>query len=286
MLSTVSAEAKPSRVVAVRDEVEFQRLMAPWSELAGDVPFRAWEWMLSWWRHYQDSRSELLTLLVMDEDDQVAGIAPWYIHTSPRHGRVVRFLGSGEVCSDYLTLLCREGREEKVAHSIADWLAGEGARQWHLLDLTGVEAEDLPIGHLSRRLSQHGLIVDRQADLNCWRTTLTGNWDQFLEQLSKSRRTRTRTLVRRAIESGRAVAYHVQTHSDLERGFEILIDLHQKRRHSLSQSGCFASRRFTDFHREMASRFLASGKLHLFWIELDGRPLSVGSPGTELEFAL
>jgi CelD/BcsL family acetyltransferase involved in cellulose biosynthesis len=274
MLSTLPTEAKSLRVVAVRNEVEFECLMTPWRQLAGDVPFRAWDWMLSWWRHYRDSHSELLTLLVTDQDDRVVGIAPWYMHSSRRHGRVVRFLGSGEVCSDYLTLLCREGCEGQVAHSIADWLAGEGARQWHLLDLTGVEASDLAIGHLCRRLSQHGRIVNRQSDLNCWRTTLTANWDQFLEQLSKSRRVRTRTLVRRAMENGRAVVHHVKTTSDLERGFEILIDLHQKRRRSLSQSGCFASPRFTEFHRDMASRFLASGQLHLFWIELDGRPLS------------
>ncbi|HEV3138034.1 MAG TPA: GNAT family N-acetyltransferase [Pirellulales bacterium] len=274
MLSTLPIEARSLRVVAVRDETEFESLRAPWSELDGDVPFRGWEWMLAWWRHYRDSHSKLLTLLATDEHGAVMGIAPWYVHSSPRHGRVVRFLGSGEVCSDYLTLLCREGRQQQVANAIGDWLATDGAREWHLLDLTGVEATDPAINHLGGRLAEHGRIVDRQTDLNCWRTTLTGNWDRFLQQLSKSRRIRTCTLVRRAIENGRAVVHHVKTASDLERGFEILIDLHQKRRRSLSQAGCFASPRFTEFHREMAGRFLASGKLHLFWIELGGRPLS------------
>ncbi|MBI3838937.1 MAG: GNAT family N-acetyltransferase [Planctomycetia bacterium] len=248
--------------------------MAPWNQLAADVPFRSWDWMHNWWRHYRDSRSELFTLLVTDENNHLVGIAPWYVSFSPRRGRVVRFLGSGEVASDYLTLLCRVGFEEQVAHAIADWLATAAAHEWHLLDLSGVEETDAAIGHLGQRLSQHGRIVNRQTDLNCWRTTLTASWDQFLVTLSKSRRIRTRTLVRRAIENGRAVIHHVKTASELQRGFEILIDLHQKRRRSLSQAGCFASPRFTEFHREMVSRFLATGQLHLFWIELDGRPLS------------
>ncbi len=274
MLSTLPIEATSLRVAAVRSDAEFESLAAPWNQLAGDVPFRTWDWMHDWWRHYRDSHSELFTLLVTDDDNQLVGIAPWYVSSSPRQGRVVRFLGCGEVASDYLTLLCRENAEEQVAHAIADWLATAAARQWHLLDLSGVEETDAAIGHLGRRLSRHGRIVNRQIDLNCWRTTLTDNWDQFLEQLSKSRRIRTRTLVRRAIENGRAVIRHVKTPSDLERGFEILIDLHQKRRRSLSQAGCFTSPRFTEFHREISGRFLATGQLHLFWIELDGRPLS------------
>jgi CelD/BcsL family acetyltransferase involved in cellulose biosynthesis len=56
--------------------------------------------------------------------------------------------------------------------------------------------------------------------------------------------------------------------------FDVLVELHQKRRRSLSQRGCFASPRFTAFHREMTATLLASGRLRMLWTELDGRPVA------------
>jgi CelD/BcsL family acetyltransferase involved in cellulose biosynthesis len=275
MLTTTSTDATSLRIVAAHDEGSLDDLAEPWNALAGDVPFRRWEWAQTWWRHYRDAHSQLFTLLVLDDQQQLVGIAPWYVSRSRRQGRVVRFLGSGEVCSDYLTVLAEPELAEAVAERIAQWLATEGARQWDLLDLTGVEASDTTIVALERGLANGGHRVDRQPDMSCWRAALPGGWEQFLATLSKSRRERTRALLRRAIETGRAVVHQVHTESDLKRAFAILIDLHQKRRRSLSQTGCFVSQRFTGFHREMASRFLAGRHLRMLWIELDGHPVAV-----------
>ena len=54
----------------------------------------------------------------------------------------------------------------------------------------------------------------------------------------------------------------------------MLIDLHQRRRRSLGQRGCFASPRFAAFHREVMPAMLAQGQLQLHWLELDGRPVA------------
>jgi len=142
------------------------------------------------------------------------------------------------------------------------------------LDLSGVEAADPIIQDLGQRLAEHGHVVNRQPDLSCWRAELPADWNQFLATLSKSRRERTRALLRRAVDTGKAVVHRVETEQDLERAFAILVDLHQKRRRSLSQPGCFASARFTEFHREMAGRLLAAGRLRMLWTEWEGRPLS------------
>src|SRR5262249_30888716 len=116
--------------------------------------------------------------------------------------------------------------------------------------------------------------VDCQAEENAWRASLPGDWEQLLATLSKPRRNRTRTLLRRTIDDGRVTLHQVTSAEELERGFEVFVDLHQRRRQSLSQPGCFASKRFNDFHREMAARWLELGRLRLLWTELEGRPLS------------
>ncbi len=262
------------QIIPVMDEEYLTGLAEPWNALAGDVPFRGFDWAQSWWRHYQDHAKGLFTLLAIDEHGDLVGIAPWYVTASPRHGRVVRFLGSGEVCSDYLTILAHPHWAGAVAERMADWLAREGSQSWSLLDLDGVEQCDPMITCLAHRLAAHGHRIERRTEMSCWRAPLAPTWDEYLTCLSKSRRARTRALLKSAFDSGRAVVHTVADANDFERAFAILIELHQKRRQSIAEAGCFASHRFTQFHREIAGQFLATGRLRLSWIELDGRPLT------------
>ena len=102
-----------------------------------------------------------------------------------------------------------------------------------------------------------------------WRAELPDTWDQYLAGLAKSHRTSVRTQIRKFVDTGRIQLRRAETAADVSRAFDILVDLHQKRRGMLQQPGCFASPTFTAFHRELAERFLASGKLRLSWLELD-----------------
>ena len=74
------------------------------------------------------------------------------------------------------------------------------------------------------------------------------------------------------------------TTDDFERGFQIVTDLHQRRRRSLGQPGCFAAPRFAAFHAEVSRRFHELGLLRLVWTELEGRPVAAEydfvGPGT------
>lgn len=261
--------------VARIGEGKLGSLRDAWNTLAGDVPFRKFEWNDTWWRHYRQPNAELWTLAVHGDGGEVLGIAPWYLEDTRRHGRVVQFLGSGEVCSDYLSILTDPTMCHQVCHCLADWLAGEGASQWDLLDFSGVEVDDAAVNCLTQRLAEHGHRVDSQVEQSCWRAELGTDWNQYLATLSKSRRERTRALLRRAVDTGRALVHRVETRQQLERAFEILIELHQKRRQSLDQSGCFSSARFGRFHREVAVALLEQGALRMQWIELDGRPVAV-----------
>jgi CelD/BcsL family acetyltransferase involved in cellulose biosynthesis len=56
---------------------------------------------------------------------------------------------------------------------------------------------------------------------------------------------------------------------------DLLVKLHQLRRQSLGQVGCFASGIFTGFLHDAAAAMLADGKLRLHWIEIDGVPAAV-----------
>jgi CelD/BcsL family acetyltransferase involved in cellulose biosynthesis len=234
--------------------------------------------MSCWWRHYGDSAAwgnragELYVLGVLDEADRLIGIAPWYMDAGSWRGRVLRFLGSGEVCPEYLTVPAAREREDAVAAALADWLtAARGPDAWDLLELTAVTCDDAAIARLAQRLEANGNLVHRRAGPSCWRVELPKSWDEYLAMLSQGHRNQLRK-AERLLAGGRAVVHRVQEPEDLPRGEQILIDLHQARWRALGQPGCFSSARYAAFHCEVLRELLARRQLILFWIELDGKP--------------
>lgn len=261
------------RVACLRRLADLATLADAWNRLADDVPFRRWEWYATWWRHYGTTAGELFTLVVYDAQDAIVGIAPWYLAgTSGR--RVIRCVGNGEVCSDYWTVLTVPGLEELVAERLACWLTGDVAGQWSRIELEGVAADDSAVQWLVRSLSLRGHPVHRRQRLNTWRATLPAMWEQFTGGMAGKHQQRLRSLQRRVFDAGRAVYHRAGNEQQLERGFNILVSLHQCRWQSLERAGCFASPRYTAFHRDMCGRLLQQGRLQLAWIELDGQPVA------------
>ena len=257
-----------------------------WDRLSAGVPFRSWAWLSAWWRHYGQARSSgfgrprLFVLCVFDLDDTLVGLAPWYSEGGGPSGRVVRLLGSGEVCSDYLSLLCQAGMKDQVAQAVAEQLSELGVAEdcdpehWDLLELQGVDAQDHAVHRLIEHLAERGNTVHRRAGPNCWRIELPQTWDEYLATLSKSHRKQVRRLERNLLHSGRAVLHTVRRSDELPRAIDLLIELHQRRRRALGERGRFASRRFAAFHREVMPQLLLDGQLQLHWLELDGKPVA------------
>ncbi len=257
-----------------------------WDRLSAGVPFRSWLWMSTWWQCYGDAtaadagRARLLLLAVFDEAGSLAGIAPWHVEHSHAWGSVVQFLGAGQVCSDYLSILCEAGRIEPVVQALADWLSRRGGSRadagyrpgWDLLKLTGVAANDPASERLASRLADRGGRIYRRNSLNFWRLQLPQSWEAYEALLSKGHRKQVRRAQKNLFDTGRAVLHTVEQPEELPRAMEILIDLHQRRQQLLGEPGCFASARFTAFHRALAAPMFESGQLQLHWLELDGQP--------------
>lgn len=255
-----------------------------WERLAAGVPFRSWSWLSSWWRHYGSADSagtasrQLATLCVFDDANALVGLAPWYVEWSAMRGRVLRPLGSGEVCSDYLTVLAQPGREAAVIDTLADFLVRNAlddspdALQWDLLNLDFVEATDVRMSNLVEQLGRFGCTVHQRPTLNCWRLDLPTDWDGYAASLGKHQRRTLRRMEREMLSTGRATLHEVTRLDELPRALDILVDLHQRRHESLAEAGCFASARFLGFHRDVAPELLRRGLVQFYWLELDGKP--------------
>ncbi len=256
-----------------------------WNRLAGGIPFRSWEWLATWWRHYGpaggagDRKRRLHVLGVFDQSGALAGLAPLYAETSTAAGRMLRLLGDGEVCSEYLGMLSAPGREEAVAAAIAEYLADRfhaarsSPERWDLVLLEAIDAGDPVLHPMLGYLAQRGAAVHCRPGPGCWRLELPDSWDDFIAGRSKNQRKQFRRVLRRA-EKRETVLHQVECLSELTRAFEHLVDLHQRRWQSRGQPGCFASDRFLAFHRDVAAQMLRAGQLRMIWLEAEGKPLA------------
>jgi CelD/BcsL family acetyltransferase involved in cellulose biosynthesis len=290
----------PLQVFQLSTLAELASLRLRWNELAAGVPMRTWEWHENWWRVYGNTcptkrrempaghgevyGKELYLLTVFEPPDRLIGIAPWYLEFSETQGRVMRFLGSGEVCTDYSTILCEPGKEHAVAEAlaqtlcdplhVADWLTNNHVRHWDRIEFEAVPTDDSVMQMFLRELSRQNNLVHRRPGLSCWQLPLPATWDEYLAQLSKSHRKQVRRAERELFATGRAKLCELTNEAEFDVAWERLVSLHQRRHQSLGKTGCFASPRFTTFHEELARSLFKAGMLRLEWLEFDGRVLA------------
>jgi CelD/BcsL family acetyltransferase involved in cellulose biosynthesis len=278
------------RVERITSWPELNALRDEWNALAGSMPLRSWEWLATWWKFYESNASstvqsrgaaphrELCVLAVYDQPSgplncnrRLLGIAPWYIERSAIKGRVVRWLGDGEVCTDHSSLICESDNIESVAGAIAS-SAVEQFDDWDSLELDAIDSDNEAITTLVSHLKEAGCSVSESVADSYWEVDLPATWDEYLVSISKSHRKQLRQLERRVLDGDRVNWHPVHTNDDLSIAWEVLVDLHQRRRQSLGESGCFASQAFHDFHKEVAQLLLQKGQLRVSWLELDGIP--------------
>ena len=137
-----------------------------------------------------------------------------------------------------------------------------------------MDAEDSVVTRLLRQLDERGCSQHENTPIRTWRLALPKTWEEFLGMVSKGHRKKLRRADRELFETGRAVLRTVENCEQLDPAMDVLIDLHQKRRQMLGEPGCFASPRFTAFHREVARRLLLAGQLQLQLLDLDGRTVA------------
>lgn len=269
-----------------------------WDELAEGSVFRSWTWLTTWWKHYgtaNDSR-QLAVLLVFDdsvdscctrkantcglvESDRhrtshdLVGILPCYLEETRWQGRILKMLGDGEVCSEHLDLLCAENDAKRVAEAIGQYLS-KHAEDWDAWHVETVREDVAHLGKIFAVLNHSGSHTRRKMGQNCWSIQLPATWHEFLAMQSKSHRKQLRRLETRLLEGDRASWHLVESPSEFDAAWETLIDLHQRRRQSLGEPGCFASAKWANFHRDVAEQLLLAGKLRLSVLQLDGQAIA------------
>lgn len=267
----------------ITDIVEFQNSQSQWNSLVGDRLFHSWEWLFSWWETWQD-RGQLAIVVILDPQERWVGVAPLFKEREKARGCVLKTIGCGAACSDYVSIATRPGFERVVAQQIYDLTLGKRSHFSAFADVDLFEVEGhsgtdhvmLAIADLAKQ-DEMAMVVDEIG--GTWRARLDfESWEQFEKSLAKSFRRKTKKAVKR-LTSEEFEGRVFWSDDDLEEFWPTFVDLHQRRRKFLGQEGCFADSKFENFLKQATLRLARSAKAQINMVFHKGKPLT-----TNLEF--
>lgn len=230
-----------------------------------DALFFSWDWISSWIENYLDDNT--LLCLVARERDKTIGIAPLWIDHNSELGlfklRVVRFLGSTEVCPDHLDFLTRRKQASQVAAAFLDHLLGPLNQEWDSFEYHQVPTGSAALNGLWNLAENDDRCVKQRIDgySICPYIPLPARWDDYLKALSENQRRSLKITTRLLSEQGELELRFCSSESDLKRELELLMELNQKSWNRRGEAGSFATDRVRKFHSLVAQRFLAQKKL-------------------------
>lgn len=266
-------------VEVVQERPRLADLANEWDELleASYAPniFLTWTWVSSWLETL-GSRHQLLVTTARDPSDgRLVGVAPLVIETRaspplPTH-RALVMIGSRPAAPDHLDLMLRRGH----AH-VADGLWSAAARRggWHLVDLDGLR----PDSHVAAQMARSAWGAHCSSRPSpCPYLPLPASWDDFLAALGRNLRQNLGRYARKLDrEAGaRVVERMVSEPGEAEASIVDLAELHRRSRAAGRSNLAFRHPGMVEFHRRVASRFAAEGKLRMHRLEVGGRVAAI-----------
>lgn len=254
---------------------DFRQLREEWNELlensSSDCLFLSWEWMFTWWKYLSEDKQ--LHVITVRNDRKLIAIAPLVLR--PRRlmrllpFRVLEFVGTGSVGSDYLNVLIRQGYEQDALRIMAGCLTEHGL----VLEFSQVERTSSNMIGLVLQLRQLGWDPDRTTINFCPYIQLgQKSWDTYLAGLGRSHRYNFRRRLRNLERSFDVRFKRAETEEERHAALQVLTSLHLERWSTRGGSDAFHKPELLDFHEEMTSIALQKNWLRLYVLYLDNRP--------------
>jgi len=144
-------------IETIEDAAGFEKLRDEWDTLletsASNCLFLTWEWLYPWWKHLSGDRT--LRIVTLRSGGELVAIAP--LASRPRRlarlvpFRSLEFIGADRVCSDYLDLIIKRGREPEALDALAKYLS----REKLMIEMANVRRTSLAT-QLTAELERHG----------------------------------------------------------------------------------------------------------------------------------
>ena len=266
------------KIRKISKEEDFFKLKESWNTLlfesgAGNI-FLTWEWMYNWWKVFKRKNDELFILLGT-ENAEISGIAPCYI--SNGFYKKICFLGSGRVCSEYLSFIVSQKDSISFLTGICEYL-NNNSDKWNLLYLEALKPDDKVVSLLKDCVNSKK-----------WKWITLKEHISFylplLPSLEELRQAMSHSLIKKLLARKRKLSCQCRVeckelkpsnYKDLSSNFDIVFSLHQKRWQSLESKsgGVFNNKRMVKFLRRVTEEFYKNDRLSIYCLTLDGKPIA------------
>jgi CelD/BcsL family acetyltransferase involved in cellulose biosynthesis len=261
-------------IETIEDAAGFEKLRDEWDDLleasASDCFFLTWEWLYPWWKHLSGDRS--LRIVTLRSGGELVAIAP--LASRPRRlarlapFRSLEFIGADRVCSDYLDLIIRRGREPEALDALTEYLS----RDMPMIKLANVRRTSLA-AELATGLQRHGWSPSEETIAVCPFTILTGHsWQSYLATLGPEHRYNFRRRLRNVTKLANVQFEEARSPAQAQAMLHDLVAMHNMRWRDRGGSDAFDSPDLIAFHEEVTQLALDRGWLKLYTLTLDGRP--------------
>jgi len=245
---------------------EFKELKDSWDGLLEETSnpniFLTWEWLYTWWELYSTGY-QLFILLALDRDGNFLGIAPLCLSRfGPLKLKILRFLGTEEVCSDHLDFILKKGREKEALGLFFKFLE-ENSKEWDLLEFTDMREDSFSLPFIQTLAEKNRFSFSSDPWTVCPYALLPETWEVFLGGLSANARKDIRRQLRLLEESGKVRYSSVKDMDEVIPMMDNLFRLHSKRWSALGEKGVFQRERFNRFHQRIAELFFDKGWLSI-----------------------
>jgi CelD/BcsL family acetyltransferase involved in cellulose biosynthesis len=271
-------------IKVIKDTQGMRDLKDDWNNLLQDnqsnTIFLTWEWLNAWWEVFRDGRK--LAILAFWDKDELIGIAP-FLQRKARHFYIlsynrIEFLASGEdeedeICSEYLNIITKKGKEEEVVNAMVEYF--EKNNSWDEIILNELSADNINTKVLIDKLKKSTLFYSVKEQGCSYYIDLPDSWSDMLKRLSANFRYKINRDKKLLGQKGEVNFKVVKEYKDLERIFDRLVFLHQKRWNMIGKSGSFASNKFNQFHKRIMQGLFDKDLLRLSFLEFNDEVIAV-----------
>ena len=257
---------------------EFERLETEWDDLldrsASRSIFLSWGWLFPWWTHFANSR-ELKLILVRDASGRLVGLAPLLVNREGvgRTLRVVRFLGTEAVSSDYLDFLADTNVERPVSEAI--WRAlTASASSWDWIQLTDL-LDDSLVARVVRPLALGQRFECAQSiGQTCPYLSLPASREGYWQTLKLAMRNNLRRKGKYLTSFG-ATFETTDAAADMPAALEEFYRIHGDRWKVKGLTGNFINPRVRAFHAHATALLAPKGRMRFYWVRVRNRRVAV-----------
>lgn len=275
--SRVASEHSVCRVQKIQDTGSFEKLQLEWNRLLhdskSDCLFLSWEWLFTWWKHLSAGRQ--LHILTVRCGTELLGIAPLAIRPwQPQRlvpFKMLEFIGTGSVGSDYLDLIIRRGSEDIVIQALSEYLSDSRL----MLEFSQLKTAGTSAGELAKNLISREWRSDRMINSVCPYIELEKmTWDSYEANLGTSHRRNLRKRIRGLYRDFDVRLITASNEDERRLNFKIFLDLHNQRWDGQGGSDAITGSNLVAFHDEFSRIALELGWLRLRIMYLNDRPVT------------